>query len=568
MPKAAMASFIAELEKTAASDGHWRRLQPNQQGHGQGGEEIAGKTWVRRDRMRPEMKPMEHQADFTQAVTTQLKNKGGIIAAHGTGTGKTFTAINAFEKLKGSGNAKRALVITPAGLRENFLRKGVEKFTTSKAQIITKPVELSADVEYAIVSYAAFRQNPEAYIRAIKPDTIIADEVHRAANPEGATHKALLLARGLVPRFMGLTASIVQNHPQDVVPLLELAEGGDQEIKTKKEFRQSHIRRRPGKSRGIFGGKTYESYLIRQAALKASIGDTIHYVEDLDSSKKPTKDVTTVDVKMSADQMKLYRMSMKGIDPVVIKKIQEGEPVSQGQAMRIFGRLMRARQVSNSLHVATAGMTPAQAAKKTPKIKRILDDAVAHLADKPDAQIIMYTNMVHGGVDVLEAGLKARGVAYGVFAGKGNKGITEASRQLAVEKYLSGDNKVIIITGAGAEGLSLGNTTMVQLVDGHYNPERIAQAEARGIRAGGLSHRDPADRRVAVRRYVSAIPKTFWQSITFQAPKKSVGQWVYRTAEKKKRLNRQLRDVLQARTTHEKRQRNSWWYRNVSGRNP
>ena len=556
-----------ELSKIAeAANGFWRTVGQGQTGHDEAGNEIQGKTWVSKNMMREGMKPMQHQKDFNSAVQSEMGGKqgGGIIAAHGTGTGKTFSAINAFEQLKGEGKAKRALVIAPAGLRTNFLESGVNKFTSSKGVIMAQPAAVADDVEYVVVSYTAFRTNPKGWLDAVKPDTIIADEIQRATNVDSKTYKSLMWARQQVPRFMGLTASISSNSPADIVPLLALAEKGEQEIKSKKEFKQRYIKKRESKQPGVFGGTTYEKALVRQAELNARVGASVHYVEDLDASKKPVKDVEQVEVHMSKEQLKYYKMSMKGVDPVVLKKIREGQEVSQRQAMNIFTSLMRARQVSNSLHLASPNMTPEQAAEATPKIKKIMEDAVEHIAEVPDAQVIMYTNLVHGGVDVLEAGLKARGIAYGVFAGKGNS-ITEETRQAAVRDYTSGKNKVIVITGAGAEGLSLGNTTMVQLVDGHYNPERMAQAEARGVRAGGLSHRPQEERRVAVRRYVSALPKTFWQSVTFQAPKKSVGQFVYSTAERKAALNRQLRNVLQERSDHETKKRNSALYRTFKG---
>jgi intein/homing endonuclease len=473
----------------------------------------------------------------------------------------TFSAINAFEELKGDGKAGRALVLTPAGLRDNFLVKGINKFTTSKGVILKKPAAVSDDTEYVVVSYDAFRQNPDAWIDKVKPDTIIADEVHRAANPAGKTYQALRQARERVPRFMGLTASIVQNKPKELVPLLDLATAGETPFKSQRQFQKSHVARKPSQQRGIFGGRTYEQKLIRTALLKSSVGESVHYIEDLDASKKPAKFVETVNVSMSKDQIKLYRDAMKGLDPVVRKKIAEGQEVSKSEAKNVFLRLMRARQVSNSIHLGTPHMSLSQSAEKTPKIKKILDDASSHIRKTPDAQIVMYTNLVHGGVDVLEAGLKKRKIPYGIFAGRGVEGVTEETRQKAVEDYIAGKNKVIIITGAGAEGLSLGNTTMVQLVDGHYNPERISQAEARGVRAGGLSHRPVEERKVRVRRYVSALPKTFWQTVTFKPAEKSVGQWVYMTAGKKERLNRQLRDVLKKRSEHEKKQRESLFYR-------
>ena len=550
-----------------SQDGHWRKLPPGHKGRGPQGQPQMGKTWVRRGRMKEGMKPMPHQADFTKAVKQRLGKKGGggIIAAHGTGTGKTFSAINAFEELKDEGKASRALVLVPAGLRDNFLKKGIEKFTDSKGVILTKPAAVDKKTEYVVVSYAAFRQNPNKWLELVKPDTIIADEVHRAANPGGKTYQALRMAREQVPRFMGLTASVVQNKPSELVPLVDLATAGEHGLESQRTFKKRHIKRVPTQRKGIFGGKQYEQRLVNQARLNASVGGTVHYIEDLDASKKPTKEVETVEVKMNSDQLKLYRLSMRGVDPVVAKKIQEGKPVSQREAMNVFMKLMRARQVSNSLHLATPNMSLAQAAEQTPKIKKILDDAVEHIKKTPDAQVIMYTNMVHGGVDVLKAGLEARGVTFGIFAGKGVEGVTDETRQKAVDDYLAGKNKVIIITGAGAEGLSLGNTTMVQMVDGHYNPERISQAEARGVRAGGLSHRPPEERKVKVKRYVTTLPKTFWQTITFQQPKKSVGQWVYLTADRKRKLNRELRDVLKKRSEHEQRKRDSVMYRWFGG---
>ena len=143
--------------------------------------------------------------------------------------------------------------------------------------------------------------------------------------------------------------------------------------------------------------------------------------------------------------------------------------------------------------------------------------------------------------------------------------MTEESRQQAVTDYTGGKKKVIIITGAGAEGLSLGNTTMVQLADGHYNPERMRQAEARGVRAGGLSHRKADKRKVQVKQYVSTIPRGFFSKLFLRPPEKSVGQFVYSTAAKKERVNKQLRKLLDRSSTHERKKKKSFLYRHFGG---
>ena len=184
-------AFEAELAKIAEA-GHWRRLDPNETGKDQAGTQTTGRTWVTRDLMRPGMEPKAHQADFSNAYKAQ---KGEIGAAHGTGTGKTYAAINAFEKAKGDGRAKRALVVAPAGLRGNFVLKGVDRFTTSKSVILERPGEVPDDTDYVVTSYEAFRKNPQQFIDMVHPDTIIADEFHRASNPNSLTHKAFKQVR-------------------------------------------------------------------------------------------------------------------------------------------------------------------------------------------------------------------------------------------------------------------------------------------------------------------------------------------------------------------------------------
>lgn len=556
-------AYRVELLKIAKQQGHWRKLKPGQEGEDEQGNPIRGKTWVNYG-LREEIKLKKHQDSFYEQVSADPE--AGHIAAHGTGTGKTVSAIAAFEKLKGEGKVNRALVVAPAGLRTNFA-ESVPKFSHSKAVIVSNAnQEIPPDTNYVVVSYAAFRQNPAGFIKNYGVDAFFADEFHRAGNPDGQTYKAIAYARQHVPVVIGMTASIAQNEAADAIPLVNLVRRGPKQIEGKKEFRSRYTKRVPTGQRGVFGGEVNKRTLVRKEELYNKIGPHIHYIEDLNATEKPPKEVRDVSVPMSKDQVKLYRMAMKGVDPTIQRKIGLGMVLSKQETMNVFTRLMRARQVSNSMHLANKDMPLHVAAESTPKIRKILDDVQGHLEKTDDGKVVIYTNLVKGGVDVISAGLKNRGIEFGVFAGKSLKGMTEASRQQDVADYKAGKKKVIIITGAGAEGLSLGNTTMVALADGHYNPERMNQAMARGIRAGGQSHRPIEKRKVLVNRYVSAVPRSFWQKITLQDQKeKSVGQWVYATADRKARETRQMRDLLQRRHMHEEKQRNSRFYRWFGG---
>jgi hypothetical protein len=110
---------------------------------------------------------------------------------------------------------------------------------------------------------------------------------------------------------------------------------------------------------------------------------------------------------------------------------------------------------------------------------------------------------------------------------------------------------------------------MFASLDGHFNPEKIQQAEARAVRAGGLAHRDPEERKVLIRRYVSVVPRSFTRTaldvanllsptalvnriadpgapILFNPFKReqSPDEWVYGVAERKDKLNAAFRDQL------------------------
>jgi ERCC4-related helicase len=556
-------AYERELRKISEAKGHWRELSPNQQGHDQQGNPISGKTWVNYG-LREGVQLKEHQQDFSDRVSREPGK--GYIAAHGTGTGKTVSAVGVMERLIEEKKARRALVVAPAGIRKNFA-DGVAKFSHSKAEIISRPTdEVAPDTNYVVVSYEAFRRDPEAFIDAYAPDVLIADEFHRAVNDSSITSKAIEYARSRIPIAIGLTASIAQNEPADVAPLVNLISGGTAPVKSKKEFNKRYVKRVPTGQRGVFGGQVRERKIVKPGRLYNEIGPHIHYIEDLNATEKPPKEVRDVAVPMSKEQVKIYNMAMRGVDPTIQRKISLGMVLSKQETMNVFTRLMRARQISNSIHIANQDLPLEAAAERTPKIKKIMDDVQTHLDETPDGKVIVYTNLVRGGVDVISAGLKARGIDHGIFAGKSMQGMTESRRQQDVEDYQAGEKRVIIITGAGAEGLSLGNTTMVALADGHYNPERMNQAMARGIRAGGQAHRPQAERKVIVNRYVSSIPKSFWQRMTFQDQhKKSVDQWVYTTADRKERGTRQLRDVLQQRHEHEQKKQRSRIYRWFGG---
>lgn len=443
---------------------------------------------------------MSHQESASQKT---LDRDGNILLAHGVGTGKTLTAIASFEKLKEHDKAHTALVVVPASLRENFVQNGVRRFTNSKVVIIGNTSEIKSGgfssldnipkADYYVVSYEMFRKNPAQYIKNTKADTVIYDELHKIKNDNSITYEAIKAIRPLHRNFIGLTGSVISNNPSDIVPLIDSMTNGEHKLGNKASFRMKFL-----------GVDRHGNWLIKKPdELKKLISPHIDFVENIQGRKMPEKILAEEYVQMSPHQSTLYKHVIDGLIPIFENN---GKKLNEREIAGVFGRIIKARQASNSINTIDPTYTLSRSAKETPKVKKLLDDVMEHIAETPDAQVVLHSQLVHGGFDVLQQGLRDRGIDPAVFIGKGNPGITEAGRQQGVKDYLHGKKKAIIISGAGTEGLSLSNTTMVASLDGHFNPEVLAQAEARGVRVDSLTHRPESHRKVLVKRYYSVLP--------------------------------------------------------------
>ena len=511
-------------------------------------------------------KPYAHQG---AAVRKMRENDGRIILAHKMGLGKTATAVYGFEVLKEEGKARRALVVVPAGLRENFAKEGVGKFvkdpswqiiassSEGKRENYVRPDKLDPGKgkDYTVVSYSMFRRDPEGLMRATGADTLILDEFHKARNEGSGVFSAAIKARQMSKNFIGLTASLVNNDPAEVASLLTISEG--KRMITPAQFRQAHVQT-VGTEKGFRGSTKKVKRLKNKPRLVKNLEPRVDYAEAsmLKGGKTmPKKNTRYVDVPMSKEQFRLYQLAMKDLGPLQSYIARRDKDVTVRDAETLFARTSQARQIANSVHSGKR-MSLAQSAKQTPKVKRLLDDAQVHLKDKPDNKVVLYSNLINGGVDVLSAGLTARGVPHDVFVGKGteiggNK-ITSKVRDAGIESFKQGKKRVLLLSGAGAEGLSLNNATAFYALDGHFNPERIQQAEARIRRLGGQAHRDPSERVVDVRRYRSTAPKSGSKKLLPKAFRRrrnraamqTTDQWMYSTAERKFKQNSELYGAL------------------------
>lgn len=516
--------------------------------------ELGGKNNLKKEvQLRP------HQE---RAIQRLLENDGDLLIAHATGSGKTLSGIAGFEKLKEEGKAKKAIVLVPAALRENFAEKGVKKFTTSKVNVYgpkneakTLNVGDKSDADYNVISYDLFRTHGDQVLQDTGADTIIADEIHRARGTEGQTYNKLKEHREKVRNAITLTGSIVNNEPNDIVPLLDITYKPTGHKLVSKSFFDNLFVNKDAKAEGLFNPKvTIEKTLKNKPQLKNYLSGKVDFVSHKDLEKDlPDKEVEEKYIPMTKEQKKIYDFTMTGVDPVTRWKIRNNIPVGQKEAKDAFSKLLQARQVATDPAVLDKTLQGRDPAEYSNKIKVMVEDLEGHLKENPKNRSVIYGNLINGQVGAAEEALKNRGIPYAKFVGMGQQGSSAKQRNKAVEDFNNNKVRALLISGAGGEGLDLKDATMMQMLEGHYNPEKIQQAEARIRRLGALQDRPEGERKVQIKRYLSRPVTegasgglaTLARSMGMGGGSEGVDRWVYSIAERKDALNEAFRDVLQ-----------------------
>lgn len=490
------------------------------------------------------------------AVAKLIDQDGHALLAHATGTGKTLTSIAGAEALSDMGKANKVLVVVPNGLRQNYV-DNLEKFTNSSYSVYgpyneknTNNVTDSSRSKYNIVGYETFNRHKDEILKAVQPDTLIVDEAHRTRNSSTTTFDKLLDASKYVDNVITMTGSVVNNEPSDILPLMELTFGKAKDRKYqanhKRMFNAYHIDANDNVMKKMWRSATGDNtrpprHLIRKPGLKDFLDDRVDYVtHETMSDYLPQKHEVTVHVPMTNHQTELYNYALKQLgNDALVKKIRDNAPVDIRDIGGYYTQLMRARQVSTDPAILDESLQDVPVADRSPKIKKMIDDLKYHLKESPDNKVVVYGNLINSQVGSMAEALRQENIPFSQYLGTGQMSVKERDKQL--KAFKKGKNRVILLSAAGGEGLDLPNATMLQMMEGHYNPEKIQQAEARIRR---LSNEKQNDRTVEIRRYVSdPQSKSSWLPWGRET-ETGVDQWIYNIADKKDGLNTEFRSLL------------------------
>lgn len=451
----------------------------------------------------------------------KLKASGGALALHGVGSGKTLEYIAAQDEL-----GVPADFVVPAPLQQNLAKEYV-KHTAGKPD----------DVRV--------RSYEKAVRGGLNTDGLVVfDEAHRGRNAGTGASKLLREARKAPYRLLG-TGTAVYNQPWDLAAPLNAAAGAPVVPDDPGLFKEKFVGKeaiKPGFWNRVRGMKPVEVPVLknRQALIDAAKG----YVDVHKGGVGPDfprRVDEEFDVPMSEKQHQMYRFHEGPMPWYLRAKIRSGLPMSKQESQELNAFQGALRQTSNTPRPYVEGMSDDEENENTPKIQMMVKNLLASRQKDPNFRGVVYSNYLSGGLNPYSRALQAAKVPHNLFTGE----TAAKDRDRIVNEYNDGKSPVLLISGAGSEGLDLKGTKMVQLMEPHWNRSRLEQAVGRGVRYKSHAHLPENEREVRVQRYFSAFPKTFANKLRLTTPDKTVERYMHDTATQKGRLADEINAALQ-----------------------
>ena len=451
---------------------------------------------------RVKTKLMPHQ----KRVVRRMEGQPGLVVAHGLGSGKTLTSIAAAVKLR----PNKTTVLVPAALRANYEKE------------ISKHVEGRPPMEIGSLQRAA--------LKGIEPtDMLIVDETHRARDPKSKTHREL--RKALANKRMLLTASPVYNKPEDVAPLVNIA-AGDRVLPTGKKFNDRYVAQPPTGWTAFLPWSRKQPGLVRKEELGKTLRTWVDYHQS-QGGDFPARTDKTISVPMTERQTKLHDYAWGQLPAHTRARMRAGLPPGKRDLPSLNAFQSQVRQISN-----TEG--PFGGPTGSPKVQKAVKEFEKRRASNPKHKGVVYSNYLDT-LGVYGGELAKKKVPHAYFTGQ----VDAEERKRIVQDYNKGKIKALLVSTAGGEGLDLKGTRQVQVLEPHWNDEKVNQVVGRAIRHKSHSHLPKKDRTVEVQRFESHPRSGALRRIFTSKPREGIDQVLRNLSTNKEKLNQQVRDLMQ-----------------------
>lgn len=419
-------------------------------------------TFLAGSRLRFE--PFDYQLRAAQTVLRRMR--GRAILADEVGLGKTIEAGLVLSELRMRGLADRALVLTPAGLveqwREELERKFALPTTIVKASGNGSGEGVAIDRPVTLASIAAARRDPlRSALTEHAWDVVIVDEAHRLRNPRSASGK---LARELRARYLLLlTATPVENKLSDLYQLISLITPGL--LGTPAQFRAKH------------GGAAMDASAPRNVAeLRARTREVmVRHRRSEVALMLPQRLAETVLVTPSQDEAALYAEITRRVRA-------EGRQASPSRLLTLRGLTRLAGSSPAAVAPTLTKLGWADLAEQArsigaPEKARVLIETLRRHVNRGE-RVLVFTAFRQT-LDTLAAEVERAGLPAAVYHGS----LSRREKEATIAAFRE-DVPLLLSTESAGEGRNLQFCHVMVNMDLPWNPMQIEQRLGRLHRVG------------------------------------------------------------------------------------
>jgi SNF2 family DNA or RNA helicase len=416
-------------------------------------------TFLSRPSLRFE--PFDYQV---QAAQTALRRMHGrAILADEVGLGKTIEAGIVLAELRARGLAGRTLVITPAGLVEQWREELERKFGLPTTLARRDGWDGGAERPVVLASLATARRDPlKSRLVGQEWDAVVIDEAHRVRAPGSASGK---LARELHTRYLLLlTATPVENRLQDLYEIVSLVAPGL--LGTKAQFQQRH-----GSGNADPAVTPKDVTALRTRTREVMIRHRRSEV----ALMLPQRLAETLFVAPAEEEAQLYRDLTARI-----RREARTAPPSTRLALRSVARLAGSGPAAAAPTLTKIGWTDLAeraAAITRPEKIGLLVQRLRRYAER-DERVLVFTGF-RATLDQLTEQVAAAGIKASVYHGS----LTRSGKEQAVAAFRD-EVSVMLSTESAGEGRNLQFCHVMINVDLPWNPMQIEQRLGRLHRVG------------------------------------------------------------------------------------
>jgi len=377
-------------------------------------------------------------------VVNHMNNHRSLLVVHGTGCGKTLTAITTSQCYLDRYPNRGVVFVGPTSLIANF-KKEMKNYGVKNPE------------KYELYSYdAVLNKTKKNRPLRLHNKMLIVDEVHNLRNIKSKKTIEIMRIAFESQKCLLLTATPFVNYIQDFMPLINMLHGR-MVIGTPKQFINNEVEHTITNN-----DITHENLETIRTLLRGKI----HHVEcTTESSDFPKRIEHTMDIPMSEEYYDRYQRLILGDD--------------------VFGMLFRNPQrflngYRRAVNIAGGEYFSQKIQAAAPIIRR--------------GKTVIYTNWIQYGVEPITIVLENENISYRTFSGN----VSKRERETMIKQFNNNEFNTLIITKAGGEGLDLKGVKSIIVMEPPWNDAGLQQVVGRAIRYKSHAHLPPRERKVDV----------------------------------------------------------------------